>query len=193
LWMFMVRSQLRNWLHTRGEQQQSLCDASQQNVDVVGLELSLDGALVWSGLVVELLVAVVFTDGGHALHPEVIAVGADDVQRLAEGDFNIEPIPVEGDDLEGAQGGVGAQQPLWWAPIALHPPYELRDLAPNSKGLHAEYRSTHDPENPDADGNPGEFSTDDYPAKYYAQILLAVDIAAAPNYPYQGSIENWID
>src|SRR4030042_250443 len=90
--------------------QQSLCNAGQLNIDVVGLELSLDGAPVLGGLVVDLLAFVVVPDGCHGLHPEVIAVGADDVQGLAEADFDFESIPVQGDDVERVHGGIATEQ-----------------------------------------------------------------------------------
>ena len=89
---------------------QSLCNAGQLNVDMVGLELSFDCPSVLSRLVVDVLSLVVVSDGRHGLHPKVIAVGADDVQGLAEADFNFESIPVKGDDVERVHGGIGTQQ-----------------------------------------------------------------------------------
>jgi RHS repeat-associated protein len=60
----------------------------------------------------------------------------------------------------------------------------LRTLPAAAPGLTVQYLSTHDPDDPDGDTNTGEFRTDDYPPKFYAQILLAVDGSDAPDYPY---------
>ena len=51
-------------------------------------------------------------------------------------------------------------------------------------GFSFQYRSRHDPADPDGDSNTDEPSTGDHTAKYYAQALLAVDAGGAPNYGY---------
>jgi len=64
----------------------------------------------------------------------------------------------------------------------------LRALPAGSATLTVEYRSVHDPADPDGDSNMDEADGDDYAAKYYAQILLAVDTSHAaelpPYHPY---------
>ena len=88
----------------------SLRNAGQLNIDVVGFEFSFDCASVLGRLVVDFLAFVVVAYRRHRLHPKVIGVSADDVQRLAKTDFDFESIPVKGDDIERAHGGVGTQQ-----------------------------------------------------------------------------------
>jgi RHS repeat-associated protein len=51
-------------------------------------------------------------------------------------------------------------------------------------GFSFQYRSRHDPADPDGDSNTDEPSTGDHTAKYYAQALLAVDAGGGPNYGY---------
>ncbi|NLV40429.1 MAG: hypothetical protein GXY15_04275, partial [Candidatus Hydrogenedentes bacterium] len=76
----------------------------------------------------------------------------------------------EGDYLEETTSAIGA---ILYTPI----PYP-------DNGFTFRYRSAHAPANPDGNGTPGQFSSSDYPAKYYAQALLAVDTSGGAPYPY---------
>ena len=56
----------------------------------------------------------------------------------------------------------------------------LRTLSATAPGyLTVKYLSTHDPANPDGNDPSGDFRATDYLPKYYAQILLAVDMSTA--------------
>ena len=62
------------------------------------------------GLHVEVLVTLPATGRGHQLHPEVVGIGPQDVNRLAESDLDLEAVTVEHEHVERMQVGVGCHQ-----------------------------------------------------------------------------------
>ena len=77
----------------------ALSDEAELNEAVVGIDLSADGIAIGLGLHVKVLIAGVATDGGHVTHPEVVEERADDAERALEGDFNLEAVTVEANDV----------------------------------------------------------------------------------------------
>jgi RHS repeat-associated protein len=73
------------------------------------------------------------------------------------------------DYLEETSGTIGA---LFYEPNV------------SNGGMTFAYRSPHDLDNPDGDGQPGEFDGDDHRAKYYAQVLFAVADDPGPPFGY---------
>lgn len=82
------------------------------------------------------------------------------------------PLEPSDDWLEETSSAIGA---------ALYRPDPLPEA-----GFTFEYWSAHDPDDADGDENEeGELDGDDHPAKYYAQVYLAVESTpVAPPYPY---------
>ena len=76
---------------------------------VIGIELPHDVVAISFGLSVEILVAVSWSQRLHALHPEMVGVGADGANGLLEGEFDFESQAVEPDDIERIVGGVTGQ------------------------------------------------------------------------------------
>ncbi len=74
---------------------------------VIGVQLGAHLLAVGLGLVVHVLVAAEPANRRHGQHPEVTGVAAEDVQRVAEAEFDLEPVAVENNDVERIQSDVG--------------------------------------------------------------------------------------
>ena len=88
----------------------TLGSESELDEAMIGGEFSSDGVAVRIGLSVEVLVAGLSGDGDHVGHPEVVQVGSDDAQGALETHFDLEPVPVEADEVEGGHREVGGHE-----------------------------------------------------------------------------------
>ena len=90
--------------------QEALCDDSELDVAMVGCDLASDGVSVSIRFAVQVLVSADPPYGRHGRHPEVIAIGADDTERLLEGQFDLESQAIDANDIQGTQCPVGRHQ-----------------------------------------------------------------------------------
>src|ERR1039457_4211790 len=77
---------------------------------IVGGQLARDSGAVGVGLTVQVLRAAVARDSLHAAHPEVIVVGAENPQRLLEGQLDLEAQSIAADDVDGRESQVGGEK-----------------------------------------------------------------------------------
>jgi hypothetical protein len=90
--------------------QQALCDEAKLDVALICVDLASDGVAVSLGFAVQVLIAAYPAHRRHGRHPEVIAIGADDAQRLLERHSDLESQAIDTDDIQGAQSHVGRHQ-----------------------------------------------------------------------------------
>ena len=74
--------------------QDSLRDESELDESVIGVEFPADGGSVAGSFPVQVLVARVALEGGHAQHPEAVEEGADDAQGVLEGEFDFGAVAI---------------------------------------------------------------------------------------------------
>ena len=70
-------------------------------MDVVGVQLAAHGLAIGVRGSMQILVAAAAAHRLHVGHPEVIGVGAQDMNGLAKAEFDLESITVELQDLQG--------------------------------------------------------------------------------------------
>ena len=84
--------------------------ASELDVDMVGGQFASNRGAVGIAGAVQVLIAIAPPQGLHALHPEVIAVGTEDMHGLAKAHLNPESVAVELKYFEGGEGEVRGEQ-----------------------------------------------------------------------------------
>jgi len=87
-----------------------LGDKSQLDVAMIGADLSTHGVAIRIRFPMEVLVTADASERLHGGHPEVIGIRSDDMERLLEGDFDLETQPVNSDDVHGRQIQVRTHQ-----------------------------------------------------------------------------------
>ena len=90
--------------------EEALGDAAELDIGVVSGQLAADRGAVGLGGAVQVLIAIAPAQGLQAFHPEVIAVGTEDMHSLAKAHLDPEPVAVELKDFEGREGEVRGEQ-----------------------------------------------------------------------------------
>src|ERR1017187_4082821 len=89
---------------------QPLGDASQLDVVVKGGHLAAGRGTIGIAGAVQILVAITATQGFHPAHPEVIGIGAQDMNGLTKSQFDPEAVAVEQEYFERIEGEVCGKQ-----------------------------------------------------------------------------------
>ena len=79
-------------------------------MDVEGSHIAADGGVVTLAGAMEILVAVAAPERFHTAHPELVCIGAEDVNPPTEPELDFESVSIEHNDLEWGQDEVGGKQ-----------------------------------------------------------------------------------